>query len=228
MGDEVLTTYIETDPNDRYEVTPNKIAISGVQRDEKAYVYDDKDVDFFDGDHVHYAKVQIDSGGTPSTVRTFYFFGLANVVKDHRAIIVDGDDQELMYANITSANNAHFGIREVDGGSFYDDGTSISTIAFDTPYYIDFRRVESAGTHGTIYSEIYGDPDQTIEEEALSVVLRTSKVKYRYNYAVQSLDVSQTNAMSGSFENYNLGLINLNAIEKEIGRGVCRGNGRGF
>ena len=48
MAVEDFTTYTEVDPNSRITVSSTKVTWASVQRDEDAYVYKDKGVNYFD------------------------------------------------------------------------------------------------------------------------------------------------------------------------------------
>jgi len=200
MALEDFTTYTEDDDNSRYVVTANKIAVTLVNRsDNNQHVWDDKGVDYFDGDFVHSVKITVTfaAGGILSC------WCLGNVI--------DGLIPAASNLWVDWYNNA---IRLVEqySDSFATD-TSI-TLTLGDPYYLTIERDESVGTYGTLYCYIYDDEAQTSLVDTLVVTLHT-KADWRYVFGTVGFE-SGTGTISGDIENLNLdagigvaGYINL-------------------
>jgi len=201
MAFEDFTTYVEVDPNNRYAVAANTITINDLSRDEVAYIVKDKGVDFFDGDYTHLIKYRTASSSV--IISTVYAWLLANKVAggwtiDQTVPTLGSHSLELQEIGITA--NCILGER-VAGGSFFKDQFSG---VVNTQYYSKIVRDESIGTFGTLYCFIYTDPARTVLVDTLSVALH-EKMDFRYIYAANSYDFTESKAYDGTIENLDLG-----------------------
>ena len=89
---EDFTAFTEVDPNSRFVATASRITFTGLQRDETAYVYKDKGVDFFDGDFEHQFNVHITAGSGASPNALNEVWALGNVLDDRKGIQDGGGD----------------------------------------------------------------------------------------------------------------------------------------
>lgn len=61
MANEDFTTYSEVDPNNRLSYTTSRLTITGMQRDEDCYAYDDKGLNNFSGNFTFNAVFHLTS-----------------------------------------------------------------------------------------------------------------------------------------------------------------------
>jgi hypothetical protein len=184
-GRENFLEYTETDPNGRYTVTANKIDVSGLTRDEDAYVYKDYGAGYFSGTvSTHYFECYIDSSSTNSGQAITWM--LANTIEDSGDIVTGS--HPAIYAFLqTSGGTPYIVLGESSGGSQYSDADAIS---FDTQYWATAVRDKSAGSFGTVYLYVYSDSDRSVLEVSLSVALHET-TNYRYIYGANSNDQNQ-------------------------------------
>jgi len=202
MAFEDFTTATKVDPNNRYTIALNIITVNDLSRDEAAYIYWDKGIDFFDGNYTHLIQHRI--AHTSSLASTVYTWMLANKVGGGRTIdqtvpVLGSHSLELK----ENGEQANFFLYErVAGGSLF-------TERFDgfvnTQYYSKIVRDESIGTFGTLYCYIYTDSERTVLVGTLSIPLH-EKMDFRYVYAANSYDASTSKAYDGTIENLDLGL----------------------
>ena len=141
MSLEDYTTYTELDPNSRLTVAANKITAASLQTNTTAYIYDDKGVDFFDGDYTHYLDFEKTGGSGAS--QDVFTWGLANVVANGRTLFTTHiAHQVFMYAT----TNPILRLMDNRGGSTaFDDSIAL---ALNTRYWLTLDRDESVGSFG--------------------------------------------------------------------------------
>ena len=200
MANENLTTYTEVDPGGRFAVTSSAVTVTSLPRTETAYVYDDKGVDFIDGDFEYLIDVEF-TAMTPSCVMAFCC--LANDIGDFNGLITGAKSNLNLYAFETSAGVVRkIILREQDGSSGYQD--TWDSVLLNTPYYLTMARDESVGSYGQITCEIYDDANRTSLVDTLSLLLHSSKKDFRYVYATQSANNGGAATMSGTISNLDL------------------------
>lgn len=201
MANEDYTTSTEIDPNNRISVTASVLTYTGLARNESAYRYWDKGVNFFSGDFTHKVDAIYTSraGDSYCLVCNWVIandIGAANVLFGTNCLAV------FRYEYI---NLPYIYLREVDAGSIYDsiytDGNSPQN------RYFTITRDENVGAFGTIYLYIYSDIARTNLLSTRSVTLHTSKKDYRYLYAIQSYNDSTLPSLTGRMENLDIGII---------------------
>lgn len=198
MATEDLTTYTEVDPNSHITVITTRSTFANLDRNEDAYVYDDKGVGHFDGDYEHLIDVYLDSSDVDAHV---IVWGLANLVDDARGIDDAGGDEHLVRF---TRSHAGYWLRmdEMYAGTEY--AGSAYGISLDTTYYLKIKRDESVGTYGTLYLYIYSDAARTNLLATQTLTLH-EKEDFRYIYVTQALNTNNTPyRTSGYSENLDL------------------------
>jgi len=184
-----LTDFTEVDPNSHLAVVDSAVWWNGLARNEDAYVYKDKGVDFFDGNFKHFIEA-IDSGG--STARLGVYWSLQNVVDDIKAIGDASGDCLAIYTY-----NGELFLRECIGGTAYTDGYNFSV---DVLYYLTVVRDETIGTYGAMYCNIYSDYSRTTLVDSLHVALH-EKEDFRYVFMTNTYNSGNVYLIDGISQN---------------------------
>lgn len=219
MGQD-YTTATELDPNNRYTVSPTSIAFAGLTRNETAYEVFDFGAGFFNDDLEHTLDFKIDSETSASGVGLVSTYQLGNSL-GHINGLTGANIYIAMFTNGTSLTSITL-VEQI--GSTLQVSDTWSTASFDTTR--KYCTVTHDSGAGTVTLKIYSDSARTTLVDTLSITL-TQTFSYRYLYGINSLNDGGMQTLTGDVSNLNLG-INLNAIEKEIGRGSYRGAGRGL
>jgi len=184
MAKEDFTTYTEVDPNSRITVTADRSEWAGLDKNEDAYVYDDKGVNHFDGDFEHLLTIYADTGVEGAHVVPW---ALGNVIDSW---IPMHDDRCLSISIFYPSTDApRLDLDEWVGG--VRQARDSVNINIDTPYYLTIKRDENVGTYGTLYCYIYSDAARTNLVTTLSIAL-SEKADYRYIYVTQSANNNTT------------------------------------
>lgn len=182
MAVEDFTTYTEVDPNSKVAPLSTEIQVRALQKNQIAYVYDDKGVDHFDGDFEHLITIVPISGDTGNALSlTWVLSNYVGTQQDHA-----DTSQSYLYVqhnNNHSTNERRIVLGEVDSGSATAE--SYVFVPLDTKY-LKIVRDEAVGTYGTLYCYIYSDAERTTLITTLSVTLNSSKKDFRYLYGVMS------------------------------------------
>ncbi len=118
MANENFTTYTEVDPNSRITKTSTKVTWAALDRNETAYVYKDKGVDFFDGDFTHLLTVYMTTLVNGSYV---YAWALTNDLNSIRVIDnANGDALGVWLGGLTAGVIPTITLYELDGGTVQD------------------------------------------------------------------------------------------------------------
>ena len=203
MAFEDYTTATKVDLNNRYAVATNVITVSDLSRNEAAYIYWDKGIGFFDGDYTHLIKYRTASSSV--ILSTVYVWLLANKVAGGRTIdqtVPTLGSHSLELQEVGSIANCFLSERIAGGSRFFDQFSGV----VNTHYYSKIVRDESIGTFGTLYCYIYTDSGRTVLVDILSIALH-EKMDFRYIYAANSYDFTESKAYDGTIENLDLGLI---------------------
>ncbi len=198
MAIEDFGTYTEVDPNSRIAKTTRRVTWADLQtRNESAYVYSDKGVDFFSANFVHRLAFEITEYPGGIFVSPWV---LANVVDDVSAINA-GDAIYILHAG--SGGNPAIRIDERVAGTSYT--SSLYVISLNTPYFLSIERDESVGTFGTLYCYVFSDAARATLLTTLSLALH-QKTDFRYVYPIATFDDAPgvTNETSGYVENLEL------------------------
>ena len=234
-ADEKFTKYVETDPNARFTVIEKKITVTGLTRNEDAYIYRDFGPDYFDSDFEHQVAVKVTA---IDDQMAFVIWGTANLIDDVKGIeAANGDELHLLFYR--NGADYHLGLKELDGGTEYTNW--YSHVVVGTTYYLTVKRDESVGTYGTLYCYVYFDSTRNTLLDTLILTLHTNKKDFRYLYGVQSSNNGA--GITGACEISNLSIghtrVSCNgvldssmavttALQKfeQIGRGKIIRNGR--
>ena len=197
VENEDFTLYTEVDPNSRLSVTANRVAASGLQGNEDAYVYSDKGIDYFGEDFRAQFTVLVNA--TPANGSCTIFFGLANLIDDVNGIVAASGDELFVTVRKVAAPAPllRLYLDEVNAGTWYQ--SNYYGIGYNTPYYLKVVRDESVGTYGRLYLYVYSDAARTDLLFSTYLILH-AKRDFRYVYVVQSYNQGGNYAMSGYHE----------------------------
>lgn len=202
---EDFSTYTEVDPESKITVTSSRITFVDLTRDASAYVYADKGASHFNGNFTHDFEFQYNGGVLDYGWAGLW--GMSNYVEDHTAGLTAG--HQSMHVSIY--NNT--GTREVYLAEFNATteyyGNLTFTISADTTYYARVKRIDTAGTYGILYLNLYADAanrtaqTNTLGESNVSLHVQTD---FRYLYGLSSFDtdVATNIRISGYIENLNI------------------------
>jgi hypothetical protein len=202
VANEDFTTYTEVDPNSRLTVTADTITSSGLTRNEDAYAYDDKGVNFFDGDFTHSFEHRHDSASDIANFTGVWM--LSNIIDDVKGIATASGDALVILTRNDPINGLTLFLREYNGGVSTQDSTgAIIGGRLDETLYYEVSRDESIGTFGELKLEIYTDSTKSTLLDTLTVTL-TQKQDFRYVFPIVSWNDGFTNKFDGTVSNLNL------------------------
>jgi hypothetical protein len=207
------TTYIKVDPNGRFVVTSTLITVTGLRRDEDAYIYKDFGVNFFNGDFTHELKAQCDSAGTNLGILPIW--AVTNDIDDVKGLADNSKSFYYSYVQEVSPN-AQYVLVEVNAGSFTLDTSNLS---LDTTYYTTINR-DYVG--GLLTMLIYSDSGRTVLVDTLSVSLPV-QLDLRYAFAVSSFNSGTDQSVNGLVGDLDLGL-DIHSLTVGVATAVDGGN----
>ena len=200
MAKEDFGTFTKVDPNSRITKGTRRVTWTALQRNEDAYVYDDKGAANFNGDFTHYLTVSFTATETSAEGG---IWALTNDLDDLRGIdTANGDALFFAFLHSSTPNLLRFSMIEVDGGTQYQ--STLVTVVLSTVYYLKIVRNESVGTYGTLYCYVYSDAARTALTNTLSVTLHTSKKDFRYVHVIQTWNAGTAHKSSGYSEDLEL------------------------
>lgn len=195
---ENYTAYTKFDINGRYNVAVNNIDVTGLLRNEAAWVVDDKTVDHFDEDFEHLVDFEVTSADHNSL---FVPWMLANAVDDWSALLSDAGQSFLSVMSLgSSGTSIIIRMHEAIGNSALNDSYAAS---FSTDYYLKIKRDEAVGSFGQLQCFIYSDSDRTSLLDTLSLTLR-AKLDLRFVFGMNSANNGTTPSITGSASNLDL------------------------
>ena len=192
-----LTTFTETDPNNRLSETASTATFTGMLQNETCLLSNDLGAGAINGNYGFYFDVNVASG------LGRFQFSLTNLNTDHKSLMTAGGDAQY-FVFLWDAGGAVWRIYagEVNSGTNY--GSSGYVASATTTYYIDFHRDESIGTYGTLYVDIYGSSANRLSKTSVlssqTVTLHNS-IDFRYLIPVNSFNNGATSAISGTVAN---------------------------
>ena len=189
MALENFTTYTETDPNARIAVTASRITSTLLTRDEDAYVYADKGVNYFAGNFTHELTVRV-TGGAVSGTMGMVAWAITNDIDDYQGLGTLSKSGLFVLLGRNFDATPYFQATERDSGTEYSSATPYTGV-INTDYYLKIVRDETVGTYGTFYCYIYSDVGRTTLVATLSVTLHTSKKDFRYIFGALSSDTNE-------------------------------------
>ena len=187
MATEDFTTYTEVDPNGRVAVTASKLDVNGMLRNEDAYVYANKDADFFGATFDHDLTVTRASADQSFLVGVWC---LSNTVDDLYALYI-GTEQAL---TVSFFNKSIF-LRECEQN---DTDSYVGTVNGGI-YYLTIER-----TGETVLDvRIYSDSGRTTLTDTISVAVPYGR-RYQYIFGTNSWNDGRTEVGSLDVENLNI------------------------
>ncbi len=206
MAAENFNTFLETDPGSVIAVTSSRVTWTDIRAgQDNTHVSLDKGAAFFDASFVHnltISQTASERGGSYSI-----FWALTNVLDDFRGLEDANEDGLFVFMiHNQSPNRIDLVIQELDGGTFFDDGTTGLTATDGTTYYITITRDETSGSFGSITLQVYTDFQRTTLVNTQTFALNTSKKDFRYVMVGQSRDETggTTKKASGYSEDLDL------------------------
>ena len=202
MPTENFTAYTEVDPNGRFTVTAGKIDCDDLDRDETAYVYDDKGVGHFGNAWTHYFEQTLYQDQASSICAEW---AVANDVEDYKAWL-DNDRYAVVAWHYNSGGTLQLRLTETKDG----DGYSWVGGAWSTKYYCTIIRSGANGKTFSIY--YYTDSGRTSLAASGSVELPDDDIAFRYIFVTASYDT----ATGGRDATFDLENLDLNEITLSI------------
>ena len=193
-------TFTETDPNGHISiVSAREIDVSGLTRNEDAYVYKDYGTDHFKDSFTHYvdAKPITDSG----TGGVGVFYELANIIDDDDYITNNAPLIHLWF-NPTTTPDYYIQLKTRDGGGTISSDAYKNYTAGQI-YYFTIKRSSSQ-----VVVDIYSDSARTNLVDTLTAPMDTTS--FRYLYAVNSYNSGNDYAID--YDVYNIDLTPLEAV----------------
>ena len=190
---EDFTTYTEQDPNDRLSITANTITVTGLTRNEDAYVYDDKGADHFGATFEHLLDTQCSSSTEPYAASVCW--AVSNLV----------DDAQYWWANQSQAADVYWYNNPLEMIIVETEAQVSDTsvgLSADTRYYLAVERTGETALECRIYS----DSARTTLVDTITVSLPSGR-RYRYVFAVNSYNTGGgfgDRAASGDVRNLDL------------------------
>lgn len=188
---EDLTTYTEVDPNSHISATSSRMTGIGINRNEKAYAYYDKGVDYFDA-------LDIDFDFRITEISVNDIFGVIGVSNVLGHLGEWGVNDVRVNAYYPGGAQARIYITTSAGGDYM-------VISVNTTYYCTLER---AAGNATFNLKVYSDADRTNLLDTLTCNISTASTKHRYIYGISSQYTGATSYYaSGYVEN-----VVINAI----------------
>jgi len=226
-----FSTCTEVDPNGRFTVTDHRIYISGLARNEDAYVYKD-----FGVDGITDFEFWLDIRGKGGSVYGASCFGSCGVDLDDFYGWVTGNHAAvtiILYNDNSSPMKQVVKIQEAYGGSVYDSATKSFTLG--QVLFCIFRKI------GTMaWLEIYDDAERTRINEILTLNLQQYH-SFRYFMPCQSYNNASSLAFNGyvgqaslvepsdtSFARLDYDDVNVNDVLKMAAKNADRDGVIGF
>ena len=188
---EDLTTYTEHDPNNHITVTSTQITVSQLTENEDAYVYKDFGSGYFQ--YFENYKLDIKFDGHTTASASIGIFCLSNIIGD----LQDQNNEDHIYIKATWAQGAGYYKITLRVNGVTDSATNLQE---STWYYLTINR-----TSTEVVVKIYTDEQRTnlLDTLTVSTTLTTS---FRYFYAIASNNAAQTEWLSITTANYDLGI----------------------
>lgn len=188
---EDFRTYTEVDPNSRITISQILVDANGLKRNEDAYVYKDKGVDYFvNFEH----EVDVRSPSYIALYGVVLVWGVSNVVDDVYAWTW-GFSLEV-YGVSTSQYDLRF--RKKIGSSGWGTGDNSTPINHGTWSYITIKRDGASLT-----CKIYSNNERTNLVETLSLTVGIVE-KYRYIYACSSWNTATPQTFNADISKLHL------------------------
>lgn len=186
MGIENFLDYTEVDPNEHITVTSSRCEAAGLDRDETAYVCDDKGAGHFT-DFEHLLKIHTLADDAIARCVDLWALTLVENIPwllDDYLVLREWGQQTLRLE------------RKVGGGAeVYDD----AILAHDTDYWLTVSRIDDTTT-----CKIYSDSDRTVEVD--TIVVTDCDTAFRWVYGMASYNTEDSGVPSTGCYTENLDL----------------------
>lgn len=181
---EDLSTYTEVDPNSHISATSSRMTGTTINRNETAYAYYDKGVDYF-------AALDIDFDFCITELSFNDIFGVIGVSNVLGHIGEWGVNDVRVNAYYPSSARARIYIATSAGGDYM-------VLSVNTKYYCTLER---AAGNATFNLKVYSDANRTTLLDTLTCNISTASTKHRYIYGISSQYTNNNYAASGYVEN---------------------------
>lgn len=181
---EDLTTYTEVDPNSHISATSSRMTGTDINRNETAYAYYDKGVDYFDA-------IDIDFDFRMTEISSNDIFGLTGVSNTLDCQNAWGANDMRVTAYFPSGLQARLYLSTSVGGDYM-------VISVNTTYYCTLER---AAGNATFNLKVYSNSDRTNLLDTLTCNISTASTKHRYIFGISSQYTNNNYAASGYVEN---------------------------
>ena len=206
MSQRDYTAFLKLDSNGRLVIVTNKITITGLTRNEGAYIYEPGHS--FNGDFTHEFDFQTGAVIAPSGASIIGIWSIANDIDDIQGL-QDAGKSFLRLEIQKGVGTEQLYLIERDGSSGYVD--FVPSLTYSGKFYNRVKRTEADGPFGTIYCTPFTDVNRTIPFDVLAVPLHTSKKDYNKVYAVHSRNTGTTQSIDAIIENLNF-IINTTTV----------------
>ena len=166
---EDLSTYTEVDPNSHISATSSRMTGTGINRNEMAYAYYDKGVDYF-------AALDIDFDFCITELSFNDIFGVIGVSNVLGHIGEWGVNDVRVYAYYPSSAQPSMILATSAGGDYM-------VLSVNTKYYCTLER---AAGNATFNLKVYSDANRTTLLDTLTLDISTASTKHRYIYGISS------------------------------------------
>ena len=181
---EDLSTYTEVDPNSHISATSSRMTGTGINRNEMAYAYYDKGVDYFDA-------IDIDFDFMMTEVSSNDIFNITGISNTLGHIGAWGVNDVRVNVYYPSGQQIRLYISTTAGGDYM-------VISVNTTYYCTLER---AAGNATFNLKVYSDSDRTNLLDTLTFNIPTASTKHRYIYGISSSYTNHNYGASGYVEN---------------------------
>ena len=191
---EDFTTYTDDDPLGHTAITSSTIVGTGITRDERTLVYDDKGINNFDRNFNILVDTSISSvTGFSACVS----WALTDDIDDINTLI----NANKSFLRLQHNSGTTYILIETHLGTQYSDFNA--GLIDGQTYYNDIDRDEDIGSFGQLDNEIFSDSDRTLSVDILSVLLH-AKLDLRYVFGLMSGDDNNAGSCNLTVSNLDL------------------------
>ncbi len=190
-------TGIKKDDNTRFAVTANEVDITGLTRNERAWIHWDRSADPIDGNFEYLVDAEINSADNNGL---FSPWTLANKVDDINGLVSDAGENALTLFMIRSGSTYVARLMEIHGASSYFDTST--NLSLNTRYYFRIPRDVDIGSFGQLECFLYSDQSRTILVDTLPLTLHVDE-DFDLEYGVNSGYNASAPQITGSVANFD-------------------------
>ncbi len=187
MATRDLTTATKIDPNGRFNpITADQITITGLTRNESAYMYWDDGVDNYGYTFTHSGKFNVSSAS--DTSGAWETWSVSNVIADSDYWLDNSSEAISLSIYRLAGSDLRVGLREWSTDT-YD---LYILLAYDTDYWYIVKRTSSTAIEAYVYS------DATFDTEVCTLSITIPAHKYRYMFPINSFNTGNSADISGT------------------------------